>query len=392
LKVEIDRSVISGRIEAPESKSLAIRYVLLSLLTQVELEGLTPSDDVKAAMEAVNRLKRGERELYLGGSATTLRMIIPIVAALGTEVKLDGDETFRRRPLESIRRALKEVYISSERLPLVVKGKLGEETVIEGWESSQYVSGLIYAYCLKGEGRIRVIPPVSSRGYIHMTADVIRSVGGEVKIEGTEVWVRCGSLRNFRGKVPGDYALASFYANAALLTGGRVEITNLYPVPDYVGDHVIVDQLSRIGGKSSVAEGTWIVEASGTYFPLEVDINDVPDLAPSLAAVMAVSNGRSKLLNVERLRTKESDRISTIISTLRSFGIDAEYHPGEILVNGGEPRWGEVVCPRDHRIAMLAGDLALRAGGRVLDAECVNKSNPKYWEDLMKLGGKVTTS
>jgi 3-phosphoshikimate 1-carboxyvinyltransferase len=141
-----------------------------------------------------------------------------------------------------------------------------------------------------------------------------------------------------------------------------------------------------------VAEGTWIVEASGTYFPLEVDINDVPDLAPSLAAVMAVSNGRSKLLNVERLRTKESDRISTIISTLRSFGIDAEYHPGEILVNGGEPRWGEVVCPRDHRIAMLAGDLALRAGGRVLDAECVNKSNPKYWEDLMKLGGKVTTS
>ncbi|BCS91557.1 3-phosphoshikimate 1-carboxyvinyltransferase [Metallosphaera sp. J1] len=385
--VEIEPSRIEGRVNAPPSKSLGIRYVFLSLLTDVSLRGLPESDDVKVAVNVVNALKQGKEELYLGGSATTLRMIIPVILALGRRVRLDGDETLRRRPLS----ALKSLpgHFSAFNLPLTVEGKLGPETEVEGWESSQYVSGLIYAYCLLGQGRIRVIPPVSSRGYIYMTADVISSVGGRVTIQGEEIAVECRNLRRFEGNVPGDYALASFYAIGAVLTGGEVEIANLYPPPSYVGDHQIVNMIEETGAESRVTGDRWIVKDTGRRIPISVSINDVPDLAPSLAALMAVVPGKSEILEAERLRIKESDRVSTILSTLSSFGVSGSYSSGTITIVGGEPRRGEVECPKDHRIAMMAGDLALRAGGRIRSAECVNKSNPRYWDDLLGLGSRL---
>ncbi|WP_252896583.1 3-phosphoshikimate 1-carboxyvinyltransferase [Metallosphaera hakonensis] len=248
----------------------------------------------------------------------------------------------------------------------------------------------MYALCLKGGGRIKLIPPISSKGYIYMTADVIRAVNGEVRFQDNVIEVRCGKLSKFRGKVPGDYALASFYAVGAILTGGKVRISNLYPPPNYVGDHVIVEMLRESGAKSQVNQDTWTVEYRGQVRPLHVSINDVPDLAPSLAGLMALGSGESIMEDVERLRLKESDRIATILDTLSRFGIRGSYDAGKITVTGGNPRRGEVECPNDHRIAMMAGDLALKAGGSVSRAECVRKSNPRFWTDISSLGGKLT--
>ncbi|QKQ99464.1 3-phosphoshikimate 1-carboxyvinyltransferase [Metallosphaera tengchongensis] len=386
--VEIEPSVIRGEVEAPPSKSYGIRYVLLSLLTEVRLENVPESDDVKVALNVVRGIREGREELHLGGSATTLRMIIPILLTLGRKVKLDGDETLRRRPLNALR-YMRKAKFSSNSLPLVVEGQLEDETEIEGWESSQYISGLIYAYCLKGGGRIRIIPPISSKGYIHMTAEVINMVGGKVRFEGNVVEVQCSQLGKFQGKVPGDYALASFYANGAILTGGKIKITNLYPTPNYFGDHVIVNLLKESGARSEVVEGTWEVEDTGVHNPLKVSVNDVPDLAPSLAVIMAISPNESVIEDVQRLRTKESDRVETITLTLRSFGVTTQVQDGKIRIIGGRLRRGEVDCPKDHRIAMMAGDLALNAGGKVLSAECVKKSNPKFWDSLAKVGALI---
>ncbi|MEM0289955.1 MAG: 3-phosphoshikimate 1-carboxyvinyltransferase [Metallosphaera sp.] len=394
--IGIERSRIEGEVKAPPSKSFAIRYVLLSLITDVKLESIPSSDDVTVANKVVHDLKDGRDELFLGGSATTLRMVIPILLALGRKIKIDGDQTLRRRPLNSLRylkggkfTTLQPNANGSISLPMVVEGKLEQETEIEGWESSQYVSGLIYAYCILGYGRIKVIPPVSSKGYIHMTADVINSVGGKVEIRDDVIEIKCSKLKKFHGSVPGDYALASFYAIGALITGGEIKISSLYPPPSYFGDHEIVNMIKQTGAVSEVTGDSWFVKGSDVRRPLAVSINDVPDLAPSLAGLMATIPGESKMLDSERLRIKESDRINTIISTLRSFGIDAHYSSGTITIVGGEPKRGEITCPNDHRIAMLAGDLALRAGGIVKNAECVSKSNPNYWKDLASLGAKI---
>ncbi|EZQ06965.1 3-phosphoshikimate 1-carboxyvinyltransferase [Candidatus Acidianus copahuensis] len=387
MKVKVHPSLIEGKIKAPPSKSIGIRLIFLSLLTKVNIKIENPSDDIKVALEAVNAIKQGRDYIYLGGSATALRMLIPIVSALGKKVTLDGDETLRRRPLVTIFKALKGVKFSSTSLPLTLEGKLEKEIEIDGWESSQYISGLIYAYHILGGGMIKINPPLSSTSYIRMTIDVFNKLGSDVKMEDNIIYVNPGNLEQYNGYVPGDFALASFYAIASLLTGGKLEITGLYEPPNYFGDHSIVKILSKMNAKSFYS-GSWIIESSPIYYPVTVDVNDAPDLAPSIATIASIAKGVSELKGVERLRIKESDRISTIISTLKSFNICASYKES-IIVHGGKPQFASIVCPKDHRIAMMGGDLSLLSGGEIEKAECVNKSNPKFWEDLIMLGGKI---
>ena len=95
------------------------------------------------------------------------------------------------------------------------------------------------------------------------------------------------------------------------------------------------------------------------------------------------------LRGVELLKIKESNRILTIIDTLRSFGIRADFD-GNIVVSGnGSGKNGIVDSSMDHRIAMLGTVLALRFGGTVRGAECVSKSNPYFYEDISHLGGMI---
>lgn len=393
MKAKINSSYIEGKIRAPPSKSLGIRLIFLSLLTKVNLYASQElSDDLLVAKNAVNTLKNGGNYVYLGGSATTLRMLIPIALALGKKIKIDGDETLRRRPLNAIIKALKSAKFSSNSLPLIIEGKLEEETVIEGWESSQYISGLIYAYHIIGGGKIRIIPPISSKSYIEMTIDLFNRIGSDVKFEGNEILVNPRPLRGYEGEIPGDYALASFYALASLLTGGRIEIFGLYDPPDYFGDHNIVEIFSNMGAKSYYSS-SWIVESTDEYSPIKINVNDVPDLSVSIATLSSVANGCSEIQGIERLRIKESDRISTIISTLSAFGVSAKYTNDNITIKGIKKEKilkGSIICPSDHRIAMMAGVLSLIHGGEVDNAECVKKSNPLFWQDLIKLGGKIS--
>lgn len=352
------------------------------------------SDDIKAAFNAVDVIKNRKDYVYVGGSATTLRMLIPIIAALKLKVTLDGDESLKRRPLNAILKALKNSKFTSDRLPLTIEGKgLEEETEIEGWESSQYISGLIYAYHLAGGGRIKIIPPISSKSYILMTIDLFNRFGSDVKLEGNTIYVTPKKLHEYEGEIPGDYALASFYAIGSIISGSKIQIYNLYDLPNYYGDHEIVDILSKMGIKSYFTNNIWIVESqegSSGISPIEIDINDIPDLAIGIAAIASIAKGKSRLVNVERLRIKESDRIASIIDTLEAFGVKAEYSNNSIIIQGSQIKRGKIVCPNDHRIAMMAADLSLKEGGEVDNAECVNKSNPKFWEDLISLGAQIS--
>lgn len=409
MEVSVGPSRVEGRVEAPPSKSWGIRTIFYSLINRVTLSEVPNSDDIAAAINAVKALgvkvdggsfkfeepsSRGYA--FVGGSATTLRMLLPIAMVLGVELEVDGDESLRRRPLNEIVKLARRhgLEVTSERLPLKIKGKLKEEEVeISGAESSQYVSGFMFAFAVRGHGRIRVLPPVSSKSYIMMTAELLTSQGVKVEIERDDVWeitVARGNPRPYEGKVRGDFALASFYAIASSVTGGRIEISGLYDPPSYFGDHSVVNLMAEAGVKSAVRNGTWIAEGEPER-GLRVNVDDAPDLAVSIAALAPFARTETVIEGVERLRIKESDRITTIINTLKAFGCVARYD-GRLVIVPSRPREGVIECPNDHRIAMLAAVLALTAGGKVLKAECVNKSNPRFWDDLKGLGARITIS
>jgi 3-phosphoshikimate 1-carboxyvinyltransferase len=409
MEVSVGPSRVEGRVEAPPSKSWGIRTIFYSLINRVTLSEVPNSDDIAAAINAVKALgvkvEDGSFEFeepssrgyaFVGGSATTLRMLLPVAMVLGVELEVDGDESLRRRPLNEIVNLARRhgLEVTSERLPLKIKGELKEEEVeISGAESSQYVSGFMFAFAVRGHGRIRVLPPVSSKSYIMMTAELLTSQGVKVEIERDDVWeitVARGNPRPYEGKVRGDFALASFYAIASSVTGGRIEISGLYDPPSYFGDHSVVNLMAEAGVKSAVRNGTWIAEGEPER-GLRVNVDDAPDLAVSIAALAPFARTETVIEGVERLRIKESDRITTIISTLKAFGGRARYD-GRLVIEPSRLREGVIECPNDHRIAMLAAVLALPAGGKVLKAECVNKSNPRFWDDLKGLGARITIS
>ncbi|MEM1610576.1 MAG: 3-phosphoshikimate 1-carboxyvinyltransferase [Sulfolobales archaeon] len=409
MKVYLERSKVSGRLKAPRSKSHAIRLIFSSLLSPVEIEDLPLSDDVRAAIRAVEALGvriNGARfetkdmprivneRIYVGGSATTLRILIPIITVIGGRVYIDGDHTLRRRPLDAIVEATRDrgVNISSTRLPIVVEGRLDSNWIrIRGSESSQYISGYMIAFCLKGYGDIYIDPPIVSKSYIYLTRDVLRDFGCNTMIDIDKISVeRVEKPSIVKRKVEGDYALSSFYVTSALITGGSIEIYDLPQPRDYFGDHSIVEIYRSMGAYSRYIDGSWHAEASDEYNAISVDIEDAPDLGPSIAPVAAMANGITRIGGVERLRIKESNRIETIINTLRSFNIRASYREGFLEIEGQRNiDLKEVIidCGGDHRIAMMASTLALKIGGVIENAECVNKSNPSFWNDLRLIGG-----
>ena len=128
----------------------------------------------------------------------------------------------------------------------------------------------------------------------------------------------------------------------------------------------------------------------------ELDVSDIPDLVPALAAAAAYRAGKvTRFVNGSRLRMKESDRIATTCSMLRALGALAEEGEDSIIVRGQKtlPGTGEghLDCCNDHRIAMAAAAAAVGCTGKVqlLGAECVAKSYPAFWEDYRHLGGHV---
>lgn len=409
MKAVIQPSRVQGSIEAPQSKSYAIRYIFSSTLTPIELWDLMLSRDVEVAIEAVKalniehheRIFRRRREglkivrehIYLEGSATTLRMFIPIALVVGGRITIDGDETLRRRPITALVEALegKGVRFSSTRLPMTIEGKLRDTYIeISGSESSQYISGFMVAFAVAGGGTIRIKPPIVSKSYIHLTASVLKQIGVDVSITGSKIDVDVGGeLVGYRGRVPGDYLLASFYVASALLTGGSIEVKGLPPPATGIMDHAIIEIYRFAGAYSEYSGGVWRAGASDSYKGVEVDVEDSPDLALSVIPLAAVAKGLTTIKGATRLRIKESDRISSIVWVLKSFGIDAETNGENIWVSGGEPRKAEIECPNDHRVAMMATPIALRSSGTVNKAECVDKSNPFFWRDLVLLGGRI---
>ena len=123
---------------------------------------------------------------------------------------------------------------------------------------------------------------------------------------------------------------------------------------------------------------------------ITIDAGPIPDLIPALSVVAALAGGETRIENAARLRLKESDRLQTTAAMLASLGADVQELPDGLVIRG-KPRLtgGTVDACNDHRIAMAAATAACACENpvTVLQAQCVEKSYPRFWEDFEALGG-----
>ena len=334
----------------------------------------------------------GERILRCGESGSTLRFLLPLCGALGVSAAFEREGRLPERPLKPLDEQLTAhgMAIQPDGALLHVSGTLraGEYT-LPGNVSSQYVTGLLMALPLiKGESVLRIEGKLESADYVAMTLDTLEKAG--IRVEAIDGGFRIPGRQRYDvpagSAVEGDYSGAAFFLCMGALSKAGVTVTNLDPASKQ-GDKRVSEILARLGARVEYSADSVTVRR-GSLCGAVIDASMIPDLVPALAAVAALCDGETRFTHAERLRLKESDRLTATKNLIAALGGDAR-ETGDGLIIAGKARLsGGTVDPcGDHRLAMAAAVAACGCEGEVVvpDAQCVNKSYPAFWDDMKRL-------
>jgi 3-phosphoshikimate 1-carboxyvinyltransferase len=234
--------------------------------------------------------------------------------------------------------------------------------------------------------QVEITGHLASKPYVDITLNIMSAFGVEVKNDGYHsFFVRAGQ-RYFPKTyhVEGDASNASYFLAAAAITGGKVRVENFRPA-SLQGDAQFLAILEQMGCEVSRGEN-WAEVRVKELRGIEVDMNIMPDLVPTLAIVAAFAQGKTVIRNVGHLRHKESDRLKTVAGELAKMGVEVEEGKDWLQVERGKARGAEIETHNDHRLAMSFAIAGLAVPGIKIKGErCVAKSFPGFWEALKKL-------
>ncbi len=415
--VKITPRNLTGTVTIPPSKSLSHRAIICAALSNGEskVENLIFSEDIIATAEAMeslgikmnlkdssidiigsDKLELINSEIDCNESGSTLRFIIPIALLTSKEVTFKGRGRLVTRPLTTYYNIFDKEgieYDTKSGLPLKVKGSLKPSVYeVEGNISSQFITGLMFSLpLLNGDSSIKIIGELESKGYVDLTIDVLSQYGVKIENKDYKEFIIKGNQKykcqNYR--VEGDYSQVAFFIVAGLLGG---EITCLDMKKDSLqGDRAIIDIVQKMGGKVEVLDDKIIVHPSKTHGAV-IDASQCPDLVPIVATLGALSEGETRIINAERVRIKESDRLEAMRCELNKIGADIKETPDGLIINGKDMLEGGVVDGwNDHRIVMAMAMASVRCKGELVieGSEAIKKSYPTFFEDFKNLGGIV---
>lgn len=303
-------------------------------------------------------------------SGSTLRFMLPVVGALGVDATFLPEGRLAHRPLSPLWEEMERMGCSLSRPSentIRCTGQLQPGVYhIDGGISSQFVTGLLLALpLLKVQSRICITGKLESKPYIAMTRQAMACFGVTC-----DNYTLSGKGYHTRGiySIEGDWSNGSFFLAANTL-GSNIQITNL-------------SENSAQGDKACRTLLDKLAE------PITISAADIPDLVPILSVVAAHNQG-AVFTDIQRLRLKESDRVSTVISMLKALGGSAIATEDTLTVHGTGLTGGIVDAYNDHRIAMSAAiaSTVCRQNVTIHGAECVQKSYPRFWEEFQRLGG-----
>jgi 3-phosphoshikimate 1-carboxyvinyltransferase len=242
---------------------------------------------------------------------------------------------------------------------------------------------------LQEDSAISVLGGFESRGYVDLTVDMLRRFGIDIGVSGDTFTIKGDQRYQPRDiVVEGDYSQAAFFIVAGAI-GGDIRIAGL-DAHSLQPDSAIVSIIRRMGADITQQDDALIVKRSclaGT----EIDVSQCPDLVPPLAIAAAFAKGETRITGAARLRIKECDRLHALAVNLNNLGIQAAETEDELIIRGGLINGGTIDAFGDHRIAMAFAVAAAGATGdiRIPNAECIDKSYPKFYDDLKALGGQI---
>jgi 3-phosphoshikimate 1-carboxyvinyltransferase len=375
------------------------------------------SNDDKAALDIIQQLgavvvQEGEHLLitskgvhpvnetiHCGESGLSIRMFTPIAALAQQAITITGDGSLKKRPMDFFSDVLPklDVAVKSDngKVPLQVKGPLQPRTItVDGSLSSQYLTGLLFAYAAAGTRNVAIhVVDLNSKPYVDLTLSFLKHFGLKQPVHTDYKTFYFDEAAPLEKGATVDYSVEGDWSGAAFLLvagaiAGQVTVKGL-DTQSTQADKAILQALAAAGASLSIEEKKIMVQATALQ-PFHFNATDCPDLFPPLVALAACCNGRSVIEGVSRLAHKESNRALTLQEEFGKMGITVTLQNDLMLVEGGTGVTGaRVHSHHDHRIAMACAVAALIASGdTTIDvAEAVNKSYPQFWEHLQQLQG-----
>lgn len=412
-------SRFTGEVVVPSSKSHTVRALLLALLARGKsrVRDMLESDDTRACMDVVRALGGnvdGERisgngvslatdtkEIFTGDSGITTTFVVPILGLRRNTtnvIRVRMGTQMAKRPMAPLSEALAPLGMRVTKCGkiLEVSGALmGGKSCVRG-SNSQYLSALLMALPFAiGDSVIDAVD-TQEWPYIEMTLSWLRDLGIFIR---HDVASKCrhrffipGEQRisAFSRRIPADFSSASYPIAAAVLIPGRVVVRGV-DMRDAQGDKRLVDILRRMGADISATTRGLVVRGGAELHGVTVDMGDMPDMVPTLAAVATQTNGVTHIKNIRHAREKETDRISAMTAQLRKMGARVTERPSSLTMYHSKLHGARLHGYRDHRTIMALAVAGLVADGvtRIDTAEGIRKTFPTFPALMASLGAEM---
>lgn len=421
---------LHGEVRVPGDKSISHRSIMLGSLADgtTHVTGFLEAEDALATLQAFkdmgvviegpengqvtihgvgkHGLKAPARDLYLGNSGTSMRLLSGLLAGQAFDSVLTGDKSLSGRPMKRVTAPLAAMGADIKTTeqgtaPLRIFGRAGQLKGIDytmPMASAQVKSCLLLAG-MYAQGETSVTEPAPTRDH---TERMLAGFAYPVKRESSKVTITAeGQLKATDIDVPSDISSAAFFlVGASIAPGSDVLLKHVGINPTRTG---VIDILKLMGANIEILNqrevgGEPVADLHVLYSPLKgIDIPEalVPlaiDEFPVLFVAAACAEGQTRLTGAEELRVKESDRIQVMADGLQILGVSAEPTSDGMIIQGGEIGGGEVISHGDHRIAMSFAIAALKASKSITihDCENVNTSFPGFKTLAQQLGLSIT--
>ena len=419
MNCKVEKSKIKGIVDCPSNKSYTHRGIFLASLAgnNSQVENALLSADTKATIEACKKfgaiievnnssiiVKEPIKtdtvvpEINTENSGTTIRIAIGIASLFSQEIKLTGDASIQKRPMQPLLDALTSIGAKCNSIdgkpPVSIKGVIvGGDVKIPGNLSSQFITSLLITAPLTKNGiNLNIEGDLVSKPYLDATIRTMREFGVSVQtvIPYKKYNISPQIYKNTTFNVPIDFSSLALLLAFTVLNGEDVIIKgSTGNLPQ--GDEAFIDFLKQLGVSVTINENEIKIKSPEKLEGGIFDLRNSPDLLPPLAILSLISLKPIEIVNVKHARLKETDRIAILARELPKIGIKVEEkEDGLILESSGNLRGAKLNSENDHRLFMTFCIAGTYIGNCIVtDPKSVEVSYPNFIEEMNRLGAKI---
>jgi 3-phosphoshikimate 1-carboxyvinyltransferase len=337
----------------------------------------------------------GPASVDVGNAGTVMRFLPPVAAMARGIIHFDGDARSHERPLGPVIKALEALGVSIEHggrysLPMTINanGQLRGGTVeVDATLSSQFISALLLVAPATKEGVTlkHVGTSLPSLPHIEMTIAMLREKGVEVVVGDNQWTVKPAIMHGADSVIEPDLSNAAPFMGAAMISGGTVVIRDWPRSTTQPGDD-LRDIFTQMGAHVEF-QGDDLAITGGAIHGIDIDLHDVGELTPSIAALCVFADSPSYLRGIAHLRTHETDRLAALATEINNLGGEVIEEPSALRIIPKPLHAGTFHTYDDHRLATAGAMIGLRIDGiDVENIETTRKTLPDFpgaWAELL---------